>query len=369
MKDAAIDLPLGRAISKPTLITLSHAVEQFAVEAGSDATVVSLFQRSAYYAPAARRYEALAGAGVTTVVGFAGDGPPADGIHHVALDDEAPLADEWAVLLVAPSLCAYVGGVDLAVFDESAVDLESGRRFRAEFSFDRDVVRHHATRINEHLTGLLPDDVHRRVAAAFDDGLRHVQSPAEKAMAAATSVLVDRLELQQQMLISTRDALTAETERADIDLLTGLLNRSGLHRWLGSDPTSTTTPELPATGLIMIDLDDFKSVNDEFGHVVGDELLALVGIAIRSSIRPGDVVCRWGGDEFLVLCPGTSDEDLMVIADRLLLAITSTSARGARVSASVGVQGATRTPFPPHRADAALYRAKAAGGSTTVAAD
>ena len=81
MKDAAIDLPLGRAISKPTLITLSHAVEQFAVEAGSDATVVSLFQRSAYYAPAARRYEALAGAGVTTVVGFAGDGPPADGVH------------------------------------------------------------------------------------------------------------------------------------------------------------------------------------------------------------------------------------------------------------------------------------------------
>lgn len=369
MTDPAIDLPLGRAISKPTLITLSHAIEQFAAEAGPDATIVSLFQRATYYSPAARHYEALASAGVTTVVGFAGECSVGDAVHRVTLDDDDPLASEWAVLLVAPALCAYVGGVDLSVFDESSVDLESGRRFRAEFSFDRDVVRRHAVRINELLTGLLPADVHHRVSAAFEDRLRHVQSPAEKAMAAATSVLVDRLELQQQMLIATRDALTAETERADIDLLTGLLNRSGLHRWLGADPTAVKSLELPPTGLIMIDLDDFKSVNDRFGHVVGDELLALVGIAIRSSVRPGDVVCRWGGDEFLVLCPGTSDDDLVAIADRLLLAIASTHAHGARVGASVGVQAASRTPFPPDRADAALYRAKAAGGSTLVVAD
>ncbi|MFZ4669740.1 MAG: sensor domain-containing diguanylate cyclase [Microthrixaceae bacterium] len=369
MKDAAIDLPLGRPISKPTLITLSCAVEEFAAQAGSDATVVSLFQRSTYFDPAARRYRTLAASGVTTVVGFAGGDRPGNGIHHVALDDDSPLADEWAVLMASPSLCAYVGGVDLSVFDESAVDLESGRRFRAEFSFDRDVVRHHATRISEQIIDLLPDDVHHRVSAAFDDHLRRAQSATEHAMAAATSVLVDRLELQQQMLMSTRDALVVETERADIDTLTGLLNRSGLQRWLGTDPTATAAREMPPAGLIMIDLDDFKAVNDEHGHVVGDELLALVGIAIRSSVRPGDLVCRWGGDEFLVLCPGTSDDDLMVIADRLLLAITAASVRSARVGASVGVQSASRMPFPPHRADAALYRAKAAGGSTTVVAD
>ena len=368
MQDAATHQPHGRPISKPTLITLSHAIEEFATEAGDAATLISLFQQRPYFDAAARRYSSLAAHGVTAVVGFVGD-DPGHGLHHVAFDDGDPLADEWGVLLASPSLCAYVGGVDLAVFDESAVDLESGRRFRAEFSFDRELVHRHAARILDELTGRLPDDVHHRVCAAFDAHLRHTQSTAEQAMAAATSVLVDRLELQQQMLISARDALVVETERADIDQLTGLLNRSGLQRWLGSDPTDTTAREIPAAGLIMIDLDDFKAVNDQHGHVVGDELLALVGIAIRSSVRPGDVVCRWGGDEFVVLCPGTSDDDLMVIADRLLLAIASTTAHGARVGASVGVQAASRTPFPPHRADAAMYRAKAAGGSTTVVAD
>ncbi len=352
-----------RPLSKPTLSTLSRAIEQYALSIGEGAVVVSTFQRAQYFSGSASRYGALAEAGVTAIAVYSGTEHTVPGVHAAVLADDHPIATEWGTLLLSPSLSVFVGGQDLVTFDESALSVEAGRRFMARLTFDHAAVVGHGERYLDQLGPLLDRSAAASLAAAVEDLRRRTPSEDERAMAAATAVLVERLEHQQRTLAVTRDALLAETERADIDPLTGLLNRSGLERWLGVDPTSPSSAELPAAGLILIDLDDFKLVNDRFGHTVGDELLANVGIAVRASVRPGDVVCRWGGDEFVVLCPGVDDDDLAAIGDRLVEAISEVSVGGARATASVGCQPSSRHPFPITAADEAMYRAKAAGGS------
>ncbi|MBM3663897.1 MAG: diguanylate cyclase [Actinobacteria bacterium] len=353
-------------ISKPTLSTLSRAIEQYAMNIGDGAVVLSTFQRSSYYAKSAHRYGALATAGVTTVAAYAGTEQRTPGVRSVVLADHDPLALEWATLLLSPSLSVFVGGTDLVALDESSLSVESGRRFLARLTFDHAAVVRHGERYLDQLGPSMDPGTAALLADAVEQCRNRQPSDNEIALSAATSVLVERLEKQQRTIAVTRDALLAETERADIDPLTGLLNRSGLERWLGVDPTDPGTTELPPFALIIVDLDDFKAVNDRFGHPCGDELLANVGIAVRSSVRPGDVVCRWGGDEFVVLCPGASDDDLASIGDRLVDAIAAVDVDGASVTASVGCQRTSRHPFPIDAADDALYRAKAAGGSTRV---
>lgn len=86
--------------------------------------------------------------------------------------------------------------------------------------------------------------------------------------------------------------------RLQTDPLTGLLNRLGLHRRLDGRRGAAT--------VIFIDLDDFKSVDDGYGHPVGDQLLEVVGRRLAHAGRSADVVCRWGGDEFVVVVMGTA---------------------------------------------------------------
>lgn len=349
-----------RQIAKPTLTALSFAVEEFAAEAGADATVVALFQHDAYLHQAAARYAQLAAQGALVVTACAGGAVPTDGVHHVALAAGEPLATEWAVLLVSPVLSAYVGGTDTLEIDPDAPTMEDGRSFTASLEMDRDMVAAQARRIVDGLADRLDPDVVASLRAAVDGSLSIPRSDAERAVAAATTVLVDRLEASHRVLASTVAALTAETDRADRDLLTGLLNRSGLERWLGG--AGDQTPDLPPTGALLVDLDGFKQVNDRHGHAVGDTVLRAVADAISGAVRPGDVVCRWGGDEFVVLCPGSDEDEMERIGGRLLEAVEAATVDGVGVGASIGVQPMSRRPFPLDHADAALYRAKAAGG-------
>jgi diguanylate cyclase (GGDEF)-like protein len=349
-----------RQIAKPTLTALSHAVEEFAAAAGPDATVVALFQHDTYLHQAAGRYAQLAAGGALVVTACAGGVAPSDGVHHLLLHADEPLASEWAVLLVSPVLSAYVGGTDTLEIDPDAPTIEAGRTFAASLEMDRDTVAAQASRIVDGLADRLDPAVAASLRTAIDESLSTPRSDAERAMAAATSVLVDRLETSNRVLASTLAALTAETDRANRDLLTGLLNRSGLEQWLGG--AGDQTPDLPPTGALLIDLDGFKQVNDGHGHAMGDVVLQAVADAISAAVRPGDVVCRWGGDEFVVLCPGSDVVEMERIGGRLLAAIGSAKVDGVGVGASIGVQPMSRRPFPLDDADAALYRAKAAGG-------
>lgn len=154
--------------------------------------------------------------------------------------------------------------------------------------------------------------------------------------------------------------------QADHDMLTGLLNRSAL---LGTPHRNRERWDGRALCLLFIDLDGFKTVNDSYGHAVGDELIANAGTRIRRAVRHDDIVARYGGDEFVVLAP-LERQDAAALAERLLRAFLTPfrlSAGDIPITASIGLAcGTLRNPGITiydliQNADAAMYRAKERG--------
>jgi len=125
----------------------------------------------------------------------------------------------------------------------------------------------------------------------------------------------------------------------------------------------------------ILDLDDFKSVNDVYGHHAGDELLRAVGEVLANGVREADMVARYGGEEFSVVFPETGKEDALGVVEKLrreIADITLADYEDVRVTASIGVasfpeDGGDKTDLLLS-ADKALYRAKAAGKNRSVAA-
>jgi diguanylate cyclase (GGDEF)-like protein len=159
---------------------------------------------------------------------------------------------------------------------------------------------------------------------------------------------------RQTQLLRTHEILAAT------DPLTGCLNRRAfldrLHTAIGHVPERTV--------VCLVDLDGFKSVNDQDGHAAGDAVLRAVSAALGSAVRETDAVARLGGDEFAVLAGVPHEDDAALLADRLRAGIARVG-REAGVTASVGVT-VVRPGDDVHevllRADQAMYRAKAAGG-------
>ncbi|WP_445220248.1 GGDEF domain-containing protein [Bradyrhizobium sp. Pa8] len=191
-------------------------------------------------------------------------------------------------------------------------------------------------------------------------------------VAAATLILLliwhtRRLMLQRQAF---EDALHAEKERlawqASHDWLTGLSNRRAFEARLQSVLDTTAAGSL---GLILLDLDQFKSVNDTCGHLAGDRLLCQVSRLLQQERGPHDLVARLGGDEFGLILPQCSPSTTVDIAERLRrsleLFIFAWDDRCFAVTASIGVaciaDGNTTLEDAMRRADAACYRAKEKG--------
>lgn len=173
-----------------------------------------------------------------------------------------------------------------------------------------------------------------------------------------------------------RGARAQAVEQSLTDPLTGLRNRRGLDRTLGRLAASGQR-----FGLIHVDLDHFKAINDTLGHAAGDAVLAAVGARLRQVVRDDDSVARIGGDEFVVLLPGLAERGgVLRVAERILAALAQPVGRGEggaiAVSASLGAviwDGAVAGPLSAERllneADRALYRSKDAGrGRVTFAA-
>ena len=165
---------------------------------------------------------------------------------------------------------------------------------------------------------------------------------------------------------SARDQLD---RRARHDPLTGLINRGELlSRLAAVDSTSGG----PLVGVIYLDLDGFKLVNDTRGHQVGDELLVAVARRIRAVLRPQDSLARIGGDEFVILSLAVIDpQDLSAIAERVRSTLdepVSVGGREHRISMSVGIAMAATGELDAddllRQADMAMYRAKDAGRNT-----
>lgn len=131
--------------------------------------------------------------------------------------------------------------------------------------------------------------------------------------------VTERRRRQSSLVVLTEELRTANAHLqmlADVDALTGMLNRRGLKRVLESEilPRMRLGFDLVA---IMVDCDEFKTVNDTYDHAAGDSVLRQVGERLRSALRPGDPLARVGGDEFLVLLPGARHTDALRVANRI----------------------------------------------------
>ena len=161
---------------------------------------------------------------------------------------------------------------------------------------------------------------------------------------------------------------------AAVDPLTEAYNRRfGLAR-LREEYSRAVRAESPL-GVLMLDLDHFKSINDTYGHLVGDRVLRAVAHACHRVVREGDVLVRFGGEEFLVLLPGAGPEDVRQVGERIRRAVAETTiAEGEqRIAVTVSLGGATyrdaTTESPDGlvaQADAALYQAKTSGRDRLV---
>lgn len=155
------------------------------------------------------------------------------------------------------------------------------------------------------------------------------------------------------------------------DSLTGLGNRALLNERLGLELARAMRTNMPLS-VVLMDVDHFKQVNDRFGHLAGDAVLTAMAVILRREARQTDTAGRWGGEEFLIVCPDTGLEHARVLAERIRLGIDRHGfSTGARHSASFGIaqwQDAETVDTLLARADTALYRAKEMGRDRVEAA-
>lgn len=170
--------------------------------------------------------------------------------------------------------------------------------------------------------------------------------------------------------------LRAQTQLAHLalhDQLTGLANRSLIRESISVDLAHAARSSKPFS-LLFIDLDGFKKVNDELGHHIGDAILRAVAQRLTASVRESDVVGRYGGDEFVVICRDTDSQDASAISSRIRAAVRAAFdvAEGFDISASIGI--ATHQPGAAsasmdeiiNAADAAMYESKRLGRDRTT---
>ena len=203
----------------------------------------------------------------------------------------------------------------------------------------------------------------QRIATRFVEEGERTEARGRRESEAVSALTLRLLETQ----------IDAETiaRKAARDPLTGVLNRSAFE---AAVMRAASGQQHPVT-LIMLDVDDFKVINDQFGHMAGDAVLVAMVDWLRQCSRANDLLGRYGGDEFLLLCPGVGPRVALAIVNRMLARISQGPVRyeghDIRFTVSLGV-ACTQTKSLPafgyliKRADAALRRAKLAGKNRAV---
>jgi diguanylate cyclase len=175
------------------------------------------------------------------------------------------------------------------------------------------------------------------------------------------------LELAYDLVLAKK----AAEQIASTDVLTGLNNRRAFFDKAGTLLGYCRTETLPIS-VIMLDIDFFKKINDEYGHAVGDKALQHVAHLLQRNLRASDVICRFGGEEFAILLPNTGDEEAAATAEKMRQLIETTPAimhgnQPLSITASFGVSdvGDNMDELINH-ADEAMYKGKRSGRNVVV---
>jgi diguanylate cyclase (GGDEF)-like protein len=251
-------------------------------------------------------------------------------------------------LVISTCILVLVSGMITRHLTQMA---EFAKSFKPGRDFTRFVLRRGPKAPHDELTVLANclNDAYHRLYTAHEFEVRH------------NEILSKEVALRTAEL---REAHQAIAKLATTDRLTGLANRLGLEEAFSRELARAERYDNPMA-IILTDVDKFKSVNDTYGHQVGDIVLQEISAILVHDARNTDIVGRWGGEEFLILCPETDAEAAAILAERMRASIAAHgfSVVGSRTS-SFGVatfrSGDTEAAIVK-RADDALYRAKEGG--------
>jgi two-component system cell cycle response regulator len=258
------------------------------------------------------------------------------------------------------------GPVDLIIVNTTAKEFD-GLRFAAQLRSD-EATRHLP------ILGVIDPDDRPRLVKALDIGLNDVLTrPIDPQELSARVKSQVRGKRYTDFL---RNNLDHSLELAVTDQLTGLHNRRYMTGQLGALVNRAVRGGDPVACL-MVDIDHFKKINDSFGHDVGDEVLREFAVRLASNVRAVDLPCRYGGEEFVVIMPGTQLADAQKIAERIRLHVAGSPFRVPTVSEpltvtiSIGVAATAGEGDGAEallkRADEAVYAAKAGGRNMVIA--
>jgi len=218
------------------------------------------------------------------------------------------------------------------------------------------------------------DDVNQ-LSQLLEEVLRETRDVQASTLRSRQEVLDARQKVDeaQRKAAQLEAELQQVSEQVQNDYLTGTLNRRGLKEAFDRELAIAERENTP-TSIALLDIDNFKDLNDNFGHQVGDRVLTHLATLIKDTVRPGDRVSRYGGEEFLILLPNADIDQAMAVLTRLQRALTKhfflNDEAPLLITFSTGVTrhlpGETQDAVI-NRADQALYQAKRSGKNRVVA--
>lgn len=280
-----------------------------------------------------------------------------------AISDKTPFTDEMLEHLYT----SYIGDVQARAMRDTAVD---AKRILNEIMQNVTAFAGTTSALTQEVSSQLQnmdqepsEEVVRLLANTLIEGAQTMQSSSES--------MTMRLAGAQREIADLRENLARAMTEAERDFLTGAFNRKAFDKRL-NDAMLTSKSEEAELTLLMLDIDHFKHFNDNFGHLIGDEVLKIVAKTLIDTLKGMDCVARYGGEEFAVILPKTPIGGGMVVAEAIRKSIASkelkrktTGENFGVITVSIGVAAFRHSDDTPSsfiaRADEALYRSKNSG--------